>query len=40
MGWALQLLENFPGVWEKRYKEKFKEDILVKFKKDFNAFKV
>jgi len=35
IGWALQLLEKFPGVWEKRYKEKFKDDFLVKFKDDF-----
>lgn len=36
-GWALQLIDSFPGIWEKRYKEKFKDDILVRFKEGFKV---
>jgi hypothetical protein len=28
-GWGLQALKQFPGLWEKRYKDQFKDDVRV-----------
>lgn len=35
IGWALQLLDSYPGIWENRYKEKYGGDILVNFKNSY-----
>jgi hypothetical protein len=33
-GWALQMLDAYPGLWEERYRRRFAKDLLVRFVDD------